>query len=328
MRFLSPQSAFSSAVLRSSPNRLRSTKKLFMKKSQDRASVQEANKRVRRTKDVLLEPTVQDDSEEALELSKNLTKGRKVTAGAGRKKIVEQQEPKEKKTRSRADKKDVFTEKDQSDWQSSSSDKYSEDKRGWRAEEAVPSTGYEWLGLRTIEPVSRPPILHLNSSNSARVAWAAKDCTLSGTVLRRARPTRPLEAVFYDRVEAMRRVALSEVAKAKDGMQAIAVLGVIFDRELLMLAAEEVYGQVRGKTMVMDAAPGSYEELAANIASDKRLRRFSKRRDGGSRVETQRVSRGMSKPTPPYVSTPFPQGGTKVLYKPWCPREEGLHAPR
>ena len=199
-----------------------------MKKSQEQPSVQEPKKRGRRSKVDMQESTVLDDSDGAFELSKNLSTRRKATAGSSRKETVEQQEVKWDERGDQALEKDKFTEKYQSDHESSSLVDPFEDRGRWRVEEAVPSTEYEWLGLRTVEPISRPPILRLNLSNSARVAWASKDCTLSGAALRRARPTRPLEATFYDRIEAMCRVALSEVAKAKDGMEAVAVLGIVF----------------------------------------------------------------------------------------------------
>ena len=79
----------------------------------------------------------------------------------------------------------------------------------------TPETAYEWLGLRTVEPTMRPPILELSQNNEMRVAWASKDCSLAGSMFRRARPMRTLEASFFDRLELIRRIAVSEVAKAK-----------------------------------------------------------------------------------------------------------------
>lgn len=145
--------------------------------------------------------------------------------------------------------------------------------------EAIPATGYEWLGIRSSEPSSRPPILRLTRENEQRVAWAGKDCSLSGAVIRRVRPFRSLEGTFFDRLELLRRVALSEAAKARDPMEAVAALGIVFDREMLLLGAEEVYGATKGDTMVLEASPGSYEELAARIASDRRPKRFTRKRE-------------------------------------------------
>lgn len=288
--------------------------------------MEEPKRRGRKPKTMTQESTVLEDSEGMTELSRNISRERKVRAGSDAKKNTIQQEVRwneidEQSSRRRSQ----FTEDSHSDWERpSSSERSLDDRRRWRIADSVPSTSYEWLGLRTVEPVSRPPILKLNGKNSARVAWVGRECSLAGAALRRARPVRPLEAAFFDRIEAMRRVALSEVAKAKDGMEAVAVLGVVFDREMLLLAAEEVYGQTRGKSLVMDAAPGTYDELAANIASDRRPRRFTRRRDNTSRVEAQKAARGQSKPALPYVPSPFRQGGTEVLHNPRCPGEEGV----
>lgn len=186
--------------------------------------------------------------------------------------------------------------------------------------QTVPASSYEWLGLRTVEPTSRQPLLKLSAKNESRVAWANRDCALSSAMLRRARPLRPLEAAFFDRLELMRRVALSEVAKANDLMEAVAVLGIVFDREALMMAAEEVYGAVKGKELLQDANPGNYDELAMKIATDRKPRRFTKRKEIFARNENVRGTKVQSKATPPYFTGPFRGRGTKVLYSPWCPR--------
>ena len=149
--------------------------------------------------------------------------------------------------------------------------------------EAVPSTSYEWLGMRTVEPSSREPILKLTRENSKRVAWAGKDCLSSG------------EASFFDRLETMRRVALAEVAKASNGMEAIAVLGIVFDRGMLLLAAEEVFGVTRGRTIVQETAPGNYDELACRIGAERKPKRFTKKRDPFTRVEGAKQVKSQSK---------------------------------
>ena len=184
----------------------------------------------------------------------------------------------------------------------------------------TPETAYEWLGLRTVEPTMRPPILELSQSNEMRVAWASKDCTLAGSMLRRARPIRTLEASFFDRLELIRRIAVSEVAKAENAMEAVSVLGIVFDREALILGAEEVYGMSKGRELVLDTAPGNYDELSARIAADRRLRRNTRRRDMPGRADGKNV-KPLSKGSTPYVSPkPFLERGTEVLHMPWCPR--------
>lgn len=191
----------------------------------------------------------------------------------------------------------------------------------------TPETAYEWLGLRTVEPTMRPPILELSQSNEMRVAWASKDCTLAGSMLRRARPLRTLEASFFDRLELIRRIAVSEVAKAENAMEAVSVLGIVFDREALILGAEEVYGMSKGRELVLDTAPGNYDELSARIAADRRLRRNTRRRDMPGRADGKNV-KPMSKGSTPYVSDkPFRERGTEVLHMPWCPRTSGTLAP-
>ena len=187
--------------------------------------------------------------------------------------------------------------------------------------QVAPETAYELLGLRTVEPSMRPPLLELTSSNSGKVAWASKDCTFSGSMLRRARPLRTLEGAFFDRLELIRRIALSEVAKARSSMEAIAVLGVVFDREALILAAEEAYGATKGRALVLETSPGNYDELSARIAAERRTRR--KRREGLFRVDNGKVTKAVSKGTTPYVYDPFRQGGAEVLYTPWRPRTTG-----
>ena len=191
----------------------------------------------------------------------------------------------------------------------------------------TPESAYEWLGLRTVEPTTRPPILELTKRNDARVAWASKDCMLSGSMLRRARPARMLEGSFFDRLELIRRVAVSEVAKAGNAMEAISVLGIVFDREALILAAEEVYGITRGRALVLDTSPGNYDELAMRIASERRTRRYGKRREFTTKVDGKNT-RPLSKGSTPYVSRkPFRRWGVEVLHLPRRPRTASIVTP-
>ena len=74
----------------------------------------------------------------------------------------------------------------------------SRNQSGIELPEAVPVTSYEWLGIRTSEPSSRPPILPLTRENEQRVAWAGKDCSPSGAFIRRVRPLRSLEGMFFN----------------------------------------------------------------------------------------------------------------------------------
>ena len=190
--------------------------------------------------------------------------------------------------------------------------------------DVAPATSYEWLGIRTVEPASRSPILPLTKENKKRVAWASRDCSMSGAMLRRARPLRSLEATFFDRLEMLRRVALSEVAKALDPMEAVAALGIVFDREMLMIGAEDAFGVTKGRALVQETAPGNYDELAGRIGAERKPRRLFKRRESYARSEVTKQAKGQSKGAQPYVYGSFRYGGTEVLFPPRCPREERL----
>ena len=186
----------------------------------------------------------------------------------------------------------------------------SRNQSGIELPEAVPVTSYEWLGIRTSEPSSRPPILPLTRENEQRVAWAGKDCSPSGAFIRRARPLRSLEGMFFDRLESLRRVVLNEAAKARDSMEAVAVLG-----------AEEAYGTMKARSVVLETAPGNLDELAARIASDKRPGRFTRKREAYAKTDSTKQGKGQSKVTLPYSCKPFLQRGARVLHIPWRPRE-------
>lgn len=135
-----------------------------------------------------------------------------------------------------------------------------------------------------------------------------------------------MERMFFDRLELIRCIALSEVAEAQSSMEAIAVSGVVFDREALIPAAEEVHGVTKGRALVLDTSPGNYDELLARIAAERKTRR--RRRDGLFRVDDGKATKVVSKGTTPYVHDSFRQGGIEVLYTPRRPRITGQVAVR
>ena len=89
-------------------------------------------------------------------------------------------------------------------------------------------------------------------------------------MLARARPPRALSGGFFDRLGTIRRVAMAEVAKAPDLQSALAVLGVVLDREALLLAAEEAEDPEPAKAKVLSARPGNYAELACELSAHLR----------------------------------------------------------
>ena len=128
-------------------------------------------------------------------------------------------------------------------------------------EEMETGSAYELFGFRSVEPAIRPPILQLGTRSIPRVAWASRDCTHASTMLARLRPRRPLEGAFFDRLEMIRRVATSEVAKASTIMEAVAIVGIILDREAILLGAEEILGHTAAKAKVLEVNPGNFEDL-------------------------------------------------------------------
>ena len=183
-------------------------------------------------------------------------------------------------------------------------------------------TAYEMLGFRSVEPAMRPPILPLLARSIPRVTWASRDCTHASTILARIRPRRPLEAAFFDRLEAIRRVATSEVAKAANVMEAVAILGITLDREAILLAAEEILGVASAKARVLVTDPGDYEDLVAELATTRKPRIGLRKRDSPVSSSKSRVEGARSKPGQPYVYCPFRGGGTWLLCAAGCPREE------
>ena len=186
------------------------------------------------------------------------------------------------------------------------------------------SSAYEVLGLQTKEPGSRPPILHMGTEARPFMNWAANDCARSMALLRRARPMRTLSASFFDRIEVLRKVILAEIAKAGDTLTAMAVVGVILDREALLLSAEEIYGPTKAKDIVLDEGPGNYPDIATELDQARRAKRRPMRRETGrGAANTQKMSKQSS---PYFIQKPFRGRGVKVLQPPWRPRKEGMRA--
>ena len=55
---------------------------------------------------------------------------------------------------------------------------------------------------------------------------------------------------------------MSEIAKAEDTVEAMAAVGVAFDRELLLPAAEELYGVDKARETVLKWPLGNLRDLA------------------------------------------------------------------
>ena len=179
-------------------------------------------------------------------------------------------------------------------------------------------SSYEVLGLRSAQPSSRPPILEMTRSAREGLRWAANDCAASAAALRRARPERTLAAGFFDRLELLRRVALAEIAKAPSMVEAMAAVGVAFDREMLLISAEEVYSREGARGKVLKCDPGNYEELAADLGAGMRKARGVPRA-GASQGWRRGTQSTLSKPKKPYAS-PFRGAGTGLLFEARCPR--------
>lgn len=185
-------------------------------------------------------------------------------------------------------------------------------------------SAYEVLGLQSEEPASRPTILDKTRESVPFMNWAANDCARSTSLLRRARPVRPISASFFDRLEMLRRVILSEIAKSEDTLTAMAVVGVVLDREQLMLSAEEVYGLTKAKALIFDVEPGSYPDIATELDQMKRGKVKLNKRDMAKRSSTG--AHKMSKPSAPYVQErPFREPGAEVLQCPRCPGKTSKH---
>ena len=186
------------------------------------------------------------------------------------------------------------------------------------------SSAYEVLGLQSKEPGSRPPILHMGIDARPFMNWAANDCARSMALLRRARPVRTLSASFFDRIEVLRKVILAEIAKSGDTLTAMAVVGVVLDREALLLSAEEIYGPTKAKDMILDESPGNYPDIATELDQARRTKRRPMRRETGrGAANTQKMSKQSS---PYFTQKPFQGRGVKVLQLSWRPGKESMCA--
>lgn len=127
-------------------------------------------------------------------------------------------------------------------------------------------SSYEVLGLASVEPASRPPIIPYSSEMRDVLSWVSSDCENACVRLAPARPHRSLSASFFDRLFTIRRVLMAEAAKAGAPQTALAVLGVALDREALFLAAEETDMTEDERDRLLKGKPGNYGELAARLA--------------------------------------------------------------
>lgn len=179
-------------------------------------------------------------------------------------------------------------------------------------------TAYEILKFRSTEPATRPPIIKRKKEAMEGLRWAANDCAVSSAALRRARPERPLAAAFFDRLELVRRVLLAEIAKAPSVAKAMAAVGVAIDREMLLVAAEEIYSKEVARSKVLHTKPGNFEELAADLGVALRRPRYPRTARGqtGWRRGTQQAP--LSKPKKPCV--PFRERGVEPIHQAWRPR--------
>lgn len=55
------------------------------------------------------------------------------------------------------------------------------------------------------------------------------------------------------------KVILAEFARAGDTLTAMAAVGVVMDREALLLGAEGVYGPSKAKDLIFDIEPGVFQ---------------------------------------------------------------------
>ena len=181
-----------------------------------------------------------------------------------------------------------------------------------QAVEVAKADAYELLGYNSMEPTLRPPILPKPKEADPLLTWASTDCTRSSMLLRKARPTKTLQAAFFDRLEGLRRIVLAEIAKAPGNQLAMAAVGIAFDRECLILGAEEGLGVNKAREKVLTTSPGSFLDLATEI---EQLRRSSKRSWGhGSSKRVEGAAKKGSKVSSPYSTPdPFRSGGIQEV---------------
>ena len=145
-------------------------------------------------------------------------------------------------------------------------------------------SGYELLGFSAVEPMGREAIIPFDERFKPALTWAATDCDRSQWTFARAKPRRPLSAKFFEKLELIRRVAMSEAAKAGASQEILAIIGIVMDREMIVLAAEDANLPPTDMARVLAARPGSFAELAA----------FIQGRSGQSQVTQPRPTRAQS----------------------------------
>lgn len=123
-------------------------------------------------------------------------------------------------------------------------------------------SAYEVLGFQAIEPGTKPPLLRASSGSRPLLNRMTAYCVRPLTLLKRARPQHSLSAAFFDRLEVLRKVMLAEIAKADDTLTTMAATGVAFDRKAPLVSAEEVFGVVKAKALVLQSEPGDYADIA------------------------------------------------------------------
>ena len=179
-------------------------------------------------------------------------------------------------------------------------------------------SSYEILGLASVEPASRPPIIPYSEEMRGILAWASADCSNASVRLAPARPHRTLSAGFFDRLFMM-----AEAAKAGAPQTALAVLGVALDREALILSAEETDMSEEERERLLRTRPGNYAELATRLVPRLRPGNQGQQAPRASAPKRARGLHWVSKPRPPYVSGSFRSGGPGLLFAARGPRVEG-----
>ena len=143
--------------------------------------------------------------------------------------------------------------------------------------EEVPRPGYELLGFRSHQPEARPPIIKEQEGAEPLLTWAANDCAAARVAIGEAVPEGPFSRATFKRLMMLRRIILAEIAKASCPREAMAAAGIALNREMLIVAAEQVYSPEEAKALVCSKHPGSYEELAESISLEARRGRWKKK---------------------------------------------------
>lgn len=184
----------------------------------------------------------------------------------------------------------------------------------------LPGSSYELLGFRSHQPESRPPIMKEPEGAGPLLTWAANDCAAARVAIGEAAPEGAYSRATFKRLMTLRRVILAEIAKASSPREAMAAAGIAIDREMLIVAAEQVYPAEEAKTLVCSRHPGAYEELAEMISLEAKRSRVRKSRY--KRFNQGGFTPKQGKQDKPYLESPFRERGSKLLFKTWLPGEE------